>query len=282
MVGVEFGLSLSYVVNEARNLFRKELWVQVGKQRQNNVMDKEDGVSYLKICNWNLVKNTQKFIQNEADITAPALVHHPFAVVMVWIPMEEGANGVFDNDFIDKCVRGGAIYGTIHETTNVVIQLFFSGLKKQNEKDDQSDQGVGIVIVDSTGAGYGYNVANEKLGIRCVERLMDLSRQKKFWFVKMVPYSNRSKYDQNLYAMYITSSCASKTATLQTLDDSSGVTQHEDRTRPCKRTSRPNRIIINMKFIMSIVRPECGIVLHDLLLDEVNSLDAIRRIVMEV
>ena len=288
MVEVPNNLTLSHTVDEARSLFRKELWSQVsshmGKQRQNNGTTKEEnGMIFLKRVNWNVVQNTQRFIHNEADISAPALLHHPFAVVMVWLPLEESVNGVFDSEFLDKCVKGGSIYGTIHDNTQVVVQLFFSGLKKKSEKDDQSDQGVGIMIVDSTCAGYGYNIPNEKLAVRCVQRLMDLAIQKKIGnFVTMIPYSDRSKYDQNLYAMYITSSCASKTATLQTLEDSSGVTQHGERIRPCKRTSRPSRIINNLRFLMNIVRPECGVLLHGLLLDEVNTLDEFRRVVMDV
>ena len=123
MVEVPIGLSLSYIVNEARNLFRKCVWLQVGSQlkhRQKNVTVEDEGMSYLKICNWNLVQNSKTCIMNQADITAPALVHHPFAVVMIWIPIEETEeNGGFSNDFVEKCIRSGQIYESIHENTQL-------------------------------------------------------------------------------------------------------------------------------------------------------------------
>jgi hypothetical protein len=117
---------------------------------------------------------------------------------------------------------------------------------------------------------------------------MEGTLQKKFGKMEMmVPYSDRSKYANNLYAMFITCTCASKTATLEPVDgvdgmDSSAMTHRADKIRPCKRTSRPSRIINNLMFLMSMVRPDTGVVLDEMLLDEINTLDAFRRIVMDV
>jgi hypothetical protein len=295
MVEIPTGLCLSYIVNKSRVLFRKCVWEKVASQINNNSISEYDGLSALKRCNWNFVQNTQKFIQNPEDLMAPALVFHPFAVVMIWIHIEETENGEFSTDFVKECVRGGSIYGSIHETTHVVVQLFYSGLNtlkdKESTLDPESNHAVGIVLVDSKCHGYAYNLPvgpYKDLGVRCVELLMEGTLQKKFGKMEMmVPYSDRSKYANNLYAMFITCTCASKTATLETVDgmdgmDSSGMTHRADKIRPCKRTSRPSRIINNLMFLMSMVRPDTGVVLDEILLDEINTLDAFRRIVMDV
>ena len=223
---------------------------------------------------------------------APELVFHPFAVVMIWIHIEETENGELSTDFVKQCVRGGKIYGCIHETTHIVVQLFYSGLNtfkdKENTLHADSNHAVGIVLVDSNCHGYAYNLPvgpYKNMGVRCVELLMEVALQKKFAKMEiMIPYSDRSKYANNLYAMFITCACASKTATLETVDgmDSSGMTNHPDKIRPCKKTSRPSRIISNLMFLMSMVRPDTGVVLDEILLDEINTLDAFRRIVMDV
>ena len=180
-------------------------------QIENHVSDEVDALAALKRCNWNMVINTQKFINNDADISTPALVFHPLAVVMIWIDVGD-EKAEFSDAFVNSCVRGGSIYGTIGLKTHIVVQLFFSGLSKRNNKDStrepKVDHGVGIIIVDANCDGYVYNMPPgqyEKLGVCCAERLMEFSLKTKITnMVKMVPFSERSKYDEYLYAMFKT------------------------------------------------------------------------------
>jgi len=196
-------LDLCEIITDSRNLFRKKLWTQFAEMKSRSLNNEEDGL--LERVNWNLVKQTQKFFINEADVLLPAVAFHPLAIVMISVDVEQGMNANWSNSFVEKCVRGGSIYGSIGVTTLVVVQLFFSGLRKvskESTRGSQVDDGVGIIIVDGKCNGWSYNLPtgqSGKLGVRCVENMMKVAVDKDLKeVVNMVSYSEKSQYDNNL------------------------------------------------------------------------------------
>jgi len=304
MVEVLSGLDLSYIVRQSRTLFRKSTWFKVAallsssKTQAENVLDDSNGFRALKRANWNLVSNSKKAVWNAANISDPLDDFSAFAVVMISIDatLEEHEKTIFSDEFIKKCVRDGSIYGKIGNKTHIVVQIFFTGIRSsvpicntgvEEEIRESVNEAVSTIMIDSIGIGFSYNLPTnhaEGLAYRCVSRLMDVAIETKpAKFIKMIPYTPRSKHNDYMFSLFLTSSCASE-STMSVImgfqEDRKGSTSLA-MCRPSKAISRPSRVISNLRFLVFLSNQSNSVV-DDLLLDERNSLDSFRRIVMDV
>ena len=307
MVQILSGLDLSYVIRQSRTLFRKSIWLKVGaflsssKTQADNILDDSNGFRALKRCNWNLVSNSKQSVWNAAHISTPVDDFSAFAVVMISIDatLEENEETTFSDDFIKKCVRDGSIYGKIGNKTHIVVQIFFTGIRSSlgssvpicNTEEAIRASGVNdavtTIMIDSFGVGYVYNLPTnhcEGLAYRCVARLMDVAIETKpAKFIKMISYTPRSKHDDYMFSLFLTGSCASEStmsAIMGYQDDRKRCTSLAI-CRPSKAIARPSRVISNLRFLVFLSNQSNSVV-DDLLLDERNSLDSFRRIVMDV
>ena len=278
----------------------------------HEVLKDGDGFAGLKRANWNMVSNSKDSISAAGYIAPNPDEFSPIAVVMIYIdvsvtelPLKE-----WSEQFIDDCVRNGCIYGKIGEKTHVVVQLFFTGIKSssfytssisndtllgQDDRVSDVNDAVGVVIIDSLGTGYSYNIPTnhcQHLAFRSVSRLMDIAVGKPPTMVmKVVNHTRRSKYDDYLYAMFITSSCAAETTILGIQRLSPPVVGNKggrkgqsdlEMCRPSSRVARPTRVIANLRFLMFLSTSTKTGVTDDLLLDERNTLDSFRSMVMDI
>jgi hypothetical protein len=113
-----------------------------------------------------------------------------------------------------------------------------------------------------------------------------------------------------MYAIFLTSSCASETATVKILnhdalgnasvDNASSAhssTLRRSYARSCKKrenlcdlgvckpsgsAARPTRVIANLRFLMFLTQPCSDGIVEEMLLDELNNFDVFRKIVMEI
>jgi hypothetical protein len=269
-----------------------------------------------------MVSNAKKSVWDAAHISTPVDEFSPFAVVMISIDLslEEHEEKTFSDEFIEKCVRDGSIYGKIGIKTHIVVQIFFTGLRSSLGssvpicntgvqgaiRESGVNDAVGTIMIDSIGVGYVYNVPPnhcEGLAYRCVSRLMNVAIETKpAKFIKMIHYIPRSRHDDYMYTMFLTASCASESAmcAIMAYMSTSGsaikrewfspsVGYQEDRKRctslamcrPSKAIARPSRVISNLRFLVFLLNQSNSVV-DDLLLDERNSLDSFRRIVMDI
>ena len=320
MVELLSGLDLSYIARYSRTLFRKCTWLKVGalisssranvNKSHENILNDNDGLLALQRANWNLVSNATESITAATCISYNTDTFSPIAIVMISIDMstEEQPVGPWSDNFIDTCVRKGSMYGKIGINTHVVVQFFFTNMKSKiqlkTESDplslsmsDGSDDGVydnggaalGIIMVDAVGMGYAYNIPEthcENLAFRCVSRLMDIAVKVKPSIInKVINYTPRSKYDDCMYAMFLTSACASETALCRIMDCSTVSGQAKSNLvscRPSSRTARPTRVIANLRFLMLLTNPMSRGIIEDLLLDEINVFDGFRKMVMDI
>lgn len=121
--------------------------------------------------------------------------------------------------------------------------------------------------------------------------------------IRVVGFSARSNYDNYMYAMFLTSSCASETimCNLPNRDSPkkeytsssyrrshSGSSQKIRKAcgiymcKPSAESARPARVITNLRFMMLLSHPSSDFVLDEMLLDEINILDTFKRNVMEI
>jgi len=99
--------------------------------------------------------------------------------------------------------------------------------------------------------------------------------------VKVLGYKPRPPCDDNLYA--ITASCAFESMTISPAESDE---YHQYKAlsicRPSQGRARPARVISNLRFMMFISSAKCRLLVENLLLDELNTLDVFRRTVFEV
>ena len=277
-------LDVGNIVKNSRVLFTKSTWLKVGALisscNRDSVCDK-DGLMALKRTNWNLVTNTRQ----PSGVAAPV----PISIVMITIDMSKRSKLVdeWSDKFIDTCVQEGSIYGSIKFDTHVVIQLFFTNIGADYDVPLGGLSAVGCVVVSGSGVCYSYNLPTgdcEKIAFRCVTHLMNSSiNSKPSIMLRMTDHFKRSTYEDCLYMMFITASCASGTSTGAIVKYASKrSTTCLVKCIPGKEDARPTRIISNMRFLMFISSPLAKDVVSDLLLDEINVLDMFRRVVMDI
>ena len=349
MVGPMFeSTDLGYIAKYSRVLFRKTTWLKVGAllscqqtrdgiTRNDTVLKDADGLSALQRSNWNSVVSTKTLIDSATKMEKPMGLS-PFVVVMLSMDLstKQQTMNTWSDDFVNKCVRNGRIYGEIGANTHVVVQIVFKNVAssslpitstphpkanaKMNLKSTSkgtwgADTGTGcdttnlkdvvcVVMVDSAGIAYSYNIPSghcQELVFRCVSRLMQVAlKTTPSMMIQVVGYDARSIYDDYMYAIFLTSSCASETAAIKILNHdslSNASTFGRSYARPLKKkedvcdlgvckpsgsSARPTRVIANLRFLMLLTRPCSGGIVEELLLDERNNFDVFRRIVMEI
>jgi hypothetical protein len=259
-----------------------------------------------------------------------ASAYCPVCVVMFHVdmtPTTEHTRKGWSDTTIAEIVTKGVIYGAIKENTHIAVQIFFKGLRlgsgllsdpsvstdlaDAKETDYMLDEAVAIVLVDKSAIAYCYNIPSDdydkapigmtSVSQRLVARLLFVSTgQTMKQMVKMVGFKPRSPYDDNLYAMYITASCAfeSTTRAFYASAAATAAAAAAGQTcccnaidhyytdigscRPSQRRARPSRAISNLRFIMFMSSAKCCGLVEGLLLDELNTLDAFRRTAFRV
>jgi hypothetical protein len=305
MVGLLSGLDLWYISKHSRALFRKSVWSQVAGllSRDDNglnnvqkevgwlgvhaIQEDSDATNALKRSNWNTVRSATECVI-AASISHRTTPPNPVAVVIIKI--DASSKNVqptgWSDKFVNDIVRRGSIYGNIDETTHVVVQILFKGVKTSADSGGDGDDVVGVMIVDRMGVAYSYNIpdqACDQLAFRCVSHLLDVSMQSTLsTVVTVINYTPRSLYDNCMYAIFLTSACAaaSTQAVINAASVSIGDSALSD-CRPSGRSSRPTRVIANLRFLMLLTKPVSYKVVDGLLLDEKNTLDSFKRSVME-
>jgi hypothetical protein len=310
---VELDTGIADIIKNTRKLFRKSVWLEVAgvvtastgnsndKPRVMQDENEKDGWDALKRTNWNLVQTAEEEVFNSKPISVKTERTHPLAIVMLEIDLTvKDTNCVFWGDsFVEDVVRHGRIYGTIQKRTHIIVQVKFTGLQSaaayipystDEDKDaaDTGDQTICVMILDSDGLVFFYNVpggAAEHLAGRCAQQLLKVATSRSTSTINIVtPNTQRSLYDDCLYAIYITSACAFETTRYAVNSNSTpsniwrGVLPS---CVPSSRNARPTRVVANMRFLMQISKERCGDIAKELLLDERNTLDMFRKTVME-
>jgi hypothetical protein len=281
---------LAQTVMCARTLFRKHVWMQVAcimtEKVGNRVvsgMRPTDLFKSLHMTN----RNAVKLAATAAALNAPGAAHGcPLCVVVLSVDMASH-NGSADS--INKIVQAAVWYGNILPGTHVVIQICFRGLLYDRvgmaTEPAWADEAVSLVVLDNVGMAGGYNIPPGSAGsvaYQCVARLLLHSLgQEPSMIVHTVKYQQRTLCDDYLYAMYITVACAEASSALPACSRNRRDTDMNS-CRMSSRYARPTRIISNLRFLMFLQVPGCAGVVSDLLLDEVNTLDSVRRVTQGV
>ena len=346
---VDQSTDIAYIAKYGRILFRKATWLKIGAllsctshndkaARSDMILKDVDGLSALQRSNWNSVVGTKNAIYAARNMEAKPDTFSPMAVVMICIDMSVQQSDICSDDFIQKCVREGRIYGTIGTDTNVIVQVHFKNvtmpslplssttrlstnlkINRKTMSETTVDKASGsscdaskfkdflcVVMIDAAGIGYSYNLPSnhcEQLVFRCVSRLMDVALGKKpSMMIRVVDHVFRSNYDDFMYAIFLTSSCASETTTLKNLNQdvsmkmstfsphrrSYGSSNNHNKAggiRDCKpsaESAAPTKVISNLRFLMHLSQSTSSSVCDEMLLDEINILDAFKKNVMEI
>ena len=311
---VDLDTGIAFIIKNTRKLFRKSVWLEVAamvtastgnssnvKPRVVQDENEKEGWDALKRTNWNLVQAAEEEVFNSKPISVKTERTHPLAVVMLEIDLTiKDENYVFwEDSFVEDVVRHGRIYGRIEKKTHIIVQVKFTGLKSaemhipystDEDKDiaETGDQTICVMILDSDGLVFFYNVpggAAEQLASRCATQLLQVATSRTTSTINIVtPNTQRSLYDDCLYAIFITSACAFETTRYAVNSNSTpsniwrGVLSS---CVPSSRNARPTRVVANMRFLMLLSSERCGDIAKDLLLDERNTLDMFWKTVME-
>lgn len=298
---------LAYICINTRWLFRKSVWLastttvpnietvvgsggcQYPSGKDGSVQtDRARAFGVLKYSNWNIVQDAHSTVTTALHALSFTAVPNPVCVVMLDIDMsEKPAVGAWSDASIQQLIRNGTMYGTVGIHTHIIVQIFFKGIPYgySRGRSTSTHETVSTVIVDSAGVEYCYNLPEddcEQVALRCVSTILQLATGvKPSSMYKVVPFQRRTYYEDCLYAIFITASCAtaSSLCAIKHADDpDSGLFK----CRPSSRCARPTRIIPNLRFLMFLCKPTSHSIVEGLLLDEVNTLDAFRNTVIDM
>ncbi|KAJ1464158.1 hypothetical protein T484DRAFT_1758308 [Baffinella frigidus] len=299
---------LAHICRHARWLFRPNVWISVGKLLAVNdlnagdrklddapktpedsgkiddlymhaVVDVFDAYKALQNTNWCAVHIGNKIFIEATCISTVSAPPNPVCVVMMRIDVKYKplAQSGWSDEFIDEIVQKSVRYGIVQKGTHLIIQIFFEGLCQT----PFFNKALGIIIIDDAGMGYCYNIPPgdcQHVAFRCVTRLLLLTTGTVPSILNnVVNYVGRTPYDDCLYAMFITATCATESANSKIKYIRSPCSDLIN-CRPSARSARPTRIVSNMRFLMLLCQPMCGDVVGELLLDETNTLDTFRSI----
>ena len=257
-----------------------------------------DAVTALKHTNWNVVQQGKKTIRESCWISdvADAVIQCPVAVVMLYVDVSTpppAAKGWTDA-YITSVIKNGVIYGSIDASTHIVLQIHYKGLDTHSSATSSNNapglpppmsEAIAVVIVDAAGMAYCYNMPGgdcEHVGFRCVSKLLQMTvAVTPSIILKVVNYRPRTPYDDNLYALYVTAACAADSSS-NAVKNVGALRNDLASCRPSARCARPTRIVANLRFLMLLCNKECSQWVSELLLDEKNTLDAFRRIAIDV
>ncbi|KAJ1465001.1 hypothetical protein T484DRAFT_1757698 [Baffinella frigidus] len=276
------GNSVAFVARHARSLFRSEVWHRVGSLLANEAgpnADNYDSFTALQYTN-----------HNSTSVVAdgcPSLVSVVMLEINPGIPPKPHTK--WSAEAIDTTIQRCAKYGEIDKDTHIIVQLFFKGL--MNKKGAGAcwpvDEAVGVILMSAKGMLYTYNVPGgvpEQLAFRVVSRLLSITTGNlPCGAFRIINYRPRTSSDDNLYAIFLTSSTTTESRK-QALKDAGTDIEVEaadlSTCRPSTRCCRPTRVIGNLRFLMLLCKPFCEDVESDLLLDETNTLDTFRRLTL--
>lgn len=183
------------------------------------ILKDANGLSALQRSNWNSVVGTRNAIDFGKDMETKSSAFSPLVVVMISIDLSvpQPSPAMWSDSFIHQCVRDGRIYGTIGPETHIIVQIIFKNfamssqpppstsrsshttntnpkINRKTTPNTPADNVAGsssdvskfndfvcVVMVDSVGIGYSYNVPSnycDQLVFRCISRLMEVALEK--------------------------------------------------------------------------------------------------------
>ena len=234
---------------------------------------------------------------------------------------ETAVPGEWSDADITSIISSATVFGHVSASTHMIVQIHYTGVDdtswpsppstlpgrkggvqpQQNQQQQQQQQqqqhqkphgaalpvgeALAVVITDRAGMAYCYNMPGghcEDVGSRCVTKLLQMTvNVTPSTFLKVVNHRPRSCYDDNLYALYLTAACAAE-STSSAARHPGGARSDLASCRPSARCARPSRIVANLRFLMGLCHTESSSVEAELLLDEKNTLDAFKRLIMDV
>lgn len=272
-----------------------------------------DAISALKHTNYNMVQHAKQ-VQAERCFGGDADVSCPVAVIMLYVNVSARETAVpreWSDADITSIISSATVFGNVRASTHMIVQIHYTGVddnsgpsppsalpgRKGGVQPQQNQQqrpqrvalpvgeALAVVITDRAGMAYCYNMPGghcEDVGSRCVTKLLQMTvNVTPSTFLKVVNYRPRSSYDDNLYALYLTAACAAE-STSSAARHPGGARSDLASCRPSARCARPSRIVANLRFLMSLCHTESSSVEAELLLDEKNTLDAFKRLIMDV
>jgi hypothetical protein len=288
--------TLSGICTNARWTFRKSVWLSAAKLALENSqtgmhsdkgnnggdihdssrVDRDKAFQLLEYANWNIVQEAYHTVSSSPRASCDTIVLSPVCVVMLHVDMNNASGLTWSEKFIETIVRDGAIYGTVDTYTHIVIQIFFKRIG--------ADETVSVIVADKGGMAYCYNLPGgdcQQLALRLVSTVLHLVVGAQVSMLhKIVPYQQRTYYDDCLFVMFITASCATASS-LSAIQNANAPILDLGNCRPSVRHVRPTRIIANLRFLMFLCNPTSRTIVDDLLLDEVNILDSFRALVIK-